>query len=161
MRAAPVPNRIAATCPSASITRGCCKVGQGETSLAEESFRKALELQESLVAQNPGDIALQSGLAGVYNNLGIVLEGLQHMEQAAAAYQQAVDHQQIAYAHAPSVARYRSFLSKHYYNYGRVLRKMGQADKPARSLSHDANCGHTTRSTCWRWLRNWRWQATC
>jgi hypothetical protein len=30
------------------------------------------------------------------------------------------------------VARYRSFLSKHYFNYGRVLRQLGRPDDAAR-----------------------------
>ena len=101
----------------------------GQANEAEQSFRKALELQESLVAQDPDDLALQSSLAGVCNNLGIVLEEQQQLAQASAAFQQAVDHQQIAYARAATVTRYREFLSKHYYNYGRVLRKTGHVDK--------------------------------
>lgn len=103
------------------------KLGQSEE--AEQAFRKALTLQESLVAQDSGNVALHSSLAGICNNLGIALEELQRFDQAAAAYKQAVDHQRVAFDRAATVARYRTFLSKHYYNYGRVLRKMGQVQE--------------------------------
>ena len=102
------------------------------TADAERSFRQALDLQESLVRQNPHDLDLQSNLGGIYNNLGMLLEQLQRNAEAADDYRHAVEHQQIASAHAPQVSRYRAFLSKHYYNYGRVLRRLGRPDEAAR-----------------------------
>lgn len=99
---------------------------------AEQAFRQALALQERLVAQHPGDVGLHSSLGGIYNNLGIVLEETQRAGLAAEAYRKAVEHQQVAHARAATVARYRTFLSKHYYNYARVLRELGAADQAAR-----------------------------
>ena len=39
--------------------------------------------------------------------------------------------QRVAFLRAPSVTQYRIFLSKHYFNFGRVLRHLGQADRDA------------------------------
>ncbi len=103
-----------------------------QTADAERSFLRALELQEILVGQYPRNIGLQSSLGGVCNNLGIVLEENQRLEEAAEAYKKAVDHQRVAHSRAAAVARYRIFLSKHYYNYGRVLRNLGRADEAVR-----------------------------
>lgn len=103
-----------------------------QTADAEQSFRHALELQTALVEQHPGDVGLESSLGGIYNNLGIVLEAAPRLAEAAEAYRHAVAHQQVAFARATSVARYRVFLSKHYYNYGRVLRQLGAGDQAAR-----------------------------
>ena len=71
----------------------------------------------------------------MYNDLGIVLEGLSRAADAVKAYQQAVTHQQQAVAAAPDVARYRQFLDKHYFNYSRILRKTGHAGDAARIAS--------------------------
>jgi len=96
-------------------------------------FRQALTIQKALVAQYPDDLDLQSSLGGVYNNLGMSLEELHRIGDAAVAYKHAVEHQRIAFAQASSVARYRAFLSTHYYNYGRLLRQSGHPDQAARS----------------------------
>jgi hypothetical protein len=63
--------------------------------------------------------------------LGIVLEELQRIPQAAEAYRRAIEHQRVAYAQAAGVERFRTFLSKHCYNYGRILRRLGFADHAA------------------------------
>jgi tetratricopeptide (TPR) repeat protein len=62
-----------------------------------------------------------------------VLEELNRTEAAAEAYERAVEHQTAAHQRAPSVERYRSFLSKHYYNYGRVLRQLGRPEDAVRA----------------------------
>jgi tetratricopeptide (TPR) repeat protein len=102
---------------------------RGKRREADACFRAALALYETLVAQEPNDVALESGMAGIHNNLGILLEGHGCLEDAAEAYQHAVDHQRIAYQATPAVNRYRTFLSKHYFNYGRVLRKLGHIEQ--------------------------------
>ena len=75
----------------------------GRAEDAAQVFRRALEIQQSLVVQDPADIMLQSSLAGIHNNLGIILEDLGHSDQAVAAYRQAVDHQRVAYERAATV----------------------------------------------------------
>ncbi|NQT16729.1 MAG: hypothetical protein HQ582_28490, partial [Planctomycetes bacterium] len=51
----------------------------------------------------------------------------------AESYKKAAEHQRVAYLHAPQVERYRRYLSKHYFNYGRVLgRRLGRPDEAAR-----------------------------
>jgi tetratricopeptide (TPR) repeat protein len=70
-------------------------------------------------------------LGSVYNNLGIAFEEQQRPADAAVAYKNAVEQQRVAFLRAPSVTRYRIFLSKHYFNFGRVLRQLGQPDRAA------------------------------
>lgn len=104
----------------------------GQAPAAEQSFRHALACQEPLVKQDPQNVDLQSGLGVMYNDLGILLEESKRSAEAVKAYEQAV-HQQQALASAPAITRYRQFLSKHYFNYGRVLRQTGRPADAARA----------------------------
>ena len=100
-------------------------------SAAERAFQQSVSIQEPLVTLHPDDLALRSSLGGIYNNLGIAFEEQRQFEDAAAAYKNAVEQQRVAYLRAPRVSRHRIFLSKHYFNFGRVLRQLGQADRAA------------------------------
>ncbi|MGD9720496.1 MAG: protein kinase [Pirellulales bacterium] len=103
-----------------------------EADKAVASFHNALGFQRQLLAEAPHDLEIASALGGMHNNLGIVLEDREQVQAAADEYRQAVDRQRAAHAQAPGVDRYRDFLSKHYYNLGRALRKLGRADEAAR-----------------------------
>jgi tetratricopeptide (TPR) repeat protein len=61
----------------------------------------------------------------------MVLEELQRNSEAADTYRKAVQHQTAAHLGAPKVAKYRQFLSNHYFNLGRVLRRLGQVEQAA------------------------------
>ena len=98
---------------------------------AERAFQQSVSIQEPLVTMHPDDLALRCSLGGVYNNLGIAFEEQRRFEDAAVAYKNAIEQQQVAYQRAPRVTRHRMFLSKHYFNLGRVLRQIGQADRAA------------------------------
>lgn len=113
--------------------RGLMQSKLGQPREAEQSFTQALELQLALVAQYPEEIELHSSLGGVYNNLGIVLEEQRDIKDAAVAYKRAVEHQRIAFSRASDVGRYRMFLSRHYYNYGRVLRHLDHPEQAVHS----------------------------
>ena len=84
-----------------------------------------------MIAGYPGQLNLRSSLGGVLNNQGMVFEQLERNEEAAAAYQQAIRHQQLAVKHAPRTAQFREFLSKHCFNHGRVLRSLGRWQQAA------------------------------
>lgn len=101
-----------------------------QSTAAERAFEQSVAIHEAIVAIHPDDMSLRSSFGGVYNNLGITLEEQGRFEDAALAYKNAVEQQRVAYMRAPSVRRYRIFLSKHYFNFGRVLRQLGQ---PARA----------------------------
>ena len=96
---------------------------------ARDSFRQALALQEKLILQNPGDMELSSSLGGIYNNLGIISEELGNLRDAGEYYRNAVEYQRRAHSGAPDISRFREFLSKHYYNYGRVMRRLDRPDE--------------------------------
>jgi tetratricopeptide (TPR) repeat protein len=118
---------LAVSCNNLGLTYSKLERG-GE---AEDSFNEALRLQRELVAEDAQDAESQSSLGGIYNNLGILLEGAGRLSQAAEHFQKAVAHQRAAFERAPSVARYREFLSKHYFNQGRVLRQLKRGDEAA------------------------------
>ncbi len=100
----------------------------GRAEEAEQSLRETLRLHESLIRQFPGDVGLLSSLGGVYNNLAIVLEEMGRLSEAEESYRQAIERQREAHERAPAVERYRAFLSKHYLNYGRTLRRLGRGE---------------------------------
>lgn len=99
---------------------------------AETTFGRALELQQELVAAHPQDLNLLSGLGGIYNNLGMVQQQNEQWEKANAAFEQAIAQQRLAHEKAPTVARFRDSLSKHYYNQAAVLREL---DRPAEAAA--------------------------
>ena len=69
------------------------------------------------------DAELQSTLGGIYNNHAFVLEQLGRQHQALDSYRLAVEHQHAAHLAATEVPRYRDYLSKHFFNCGRLLRE--------------------------------------
>lgn len=99
---------------------------------AAESFRRALTLQERLILQDPSDVDLLSSLGSIYNNLGFVSEELKEFADAGSHYRNAIEYQRRAHAGAPDISRYGEFLSKHYHNYGRVMRRLGRPDEAVR-----------------------------
>lgn len=113
--------------------RGLLLWRSGDLPAAEDSFREATDLQRPLLTQYPSDLNLQSTSGGVANNLAMVLEERGQFEAAAAAYRDAIQRQRIAYSQAPGHPQYREYLSKHYFNYGRVLRQLGYTELAAKS----------------------------
>ena len=97
--------------------------------LAQKSFERAQSIMKALVDDYPNELNYQSSLGGILNNLGMVFEQLDRLDDAATMYEQAIDHQRFASEHAVKVVQYREFLDKHYTNYRRVLRALGNFDK--------------------------------
>ena len=88
---------------------------------ARIAFEEALSFQVSLTETFENDAGLHSTLGGVFNNLAFVHEELGNLDQAIAAYESAVEQQTVAYNASKQTPRYREFLSKHYFNYARLL----------------------------------------
>jgi serine/threonine protein kinase len=112
---------------------GLVYAGRKQADLAERCFRNALGFQQQLVAEQPDDLELLSSAGGMHNNLGIVLEQRDSVADAAASYAKAVELQSAAHRRAPAIERYRSFLSRHYYNLGRASRERGRLDEAVRA----------------------------
>jgi hypothetical protein len=70
----------------------------------------------------------RSSLGGVLNNLALVYERQGRLDEAAAALQAAIVHQQFALEQAPRSDRYREFLRQHRENLSRVIRGRAQDD---------------------------------
>ena len=100
-----------------------------EASQAEESLANARAIFEDLVSDYPNDLAYRSSLGGVLNNQAMALERLGRSDEAESTYLAAIEHQRFALEHAETVARFREFLSKHYWNYSQFLQKLGRVNK--------------------------------
>lgn len=98
---------------------------------ARVAFDEALVHQVSLTAAFETDADLQSTLGGVFNNLAFVHEELGNLDQAIESYGSAIEHQALAHEAAKQTPRYREFLSKHYFNYARLLRETDRAHEAA------------------------------
>jgi len=96
---------------------------------AVASFDDARQIISLLVDDYPDELAFRSLYGAVLNNRAMVLEASQKTDEAIAAFEEAIEHQKLAHERAPQVAEYREFLSKHYFNYGRALRRAGQPEK--------------------------------
>src|SRR5262249_23314446 len=108
---------------------GMVQIRLGQFVDAEATLRRSRDLYESLLPRYSQDPAIQSSLGGVYNNLAVTLEGADRLEDAAAAFRAAVDHQRVACDLAPDLPRCRELLIKHYEGQGRVLSKLGRAEE--------------------------------
>lgn len=94
---------------------------------AESAFQRSQELFEQLTSDFPDELMYRSSLGGVLNNQAMTAEDAECYDKAIAIYTEAIRYQRFAFEKMPSSVHYRSFLSKHYFNYGRALRA---ADKP-------------------------------
>ncbi|QDV44908.1 Serine/threonine-protein kinase PknB [Stieleria neptunia] len=101
---------------------GMALASQDQFDAARRAFDQALVYQVGLTEAFDDDAELQSTLGGIYNNHAFVLEQLGQPHQALDSYRLAVEHQHLAHLAAPEVPRYRDYLSKHFYNCGRLLR---------------------------------------
>jgi tetratricopeptide (TPR) repeat protein len=61
----------------------------------------------------------------------MVFQSQQKRQQAAEAYEHAIRLQKKAFAGAPQVEQFREHLSKHYFNYGQLLRQLGRPREAA------------------------------
>ena len=98
---------------------------------AVEVFTQARDIFLRLTDQNPGIPSYSSGLGGVYNNLGMAHEKADQLAAADEAYQQAIVYQRAALDAAPEIFHFRDYLSRHYFNRGRVLRVLDRHDEAA------------------------------
>jgi hypothetical protein len=98
----------------------------GELGAASQSFRQAIDLQEALVRDFPADVRYASRLGGIHNNLAMVYERQKNLDRAAESYTRAIRYLRYAHQNAPQVAQYREYISRTYFNYGRLLRRLGR-----------------------------------
>jgi eukaryotic-like serine/threonine-protein kinase len=104
--------------------RGCVALGRQEE--AASAFRRALDLQEKLVADFPGVPAYRRDLANSHNNLGALWADEGHPLKAEAAFRRALDLQEKLVADFPAVPEYRQALAMSQFNLGRLLLSLGQ-----------------------------------
>ena len=101
----------------------------GELDAARESFETAIDHLERFVEDHPNDPNYLSSLGGTLNNLGMTLERMDQNGQAVGVYRKAIGYQYRAMQIAPTMARFRLFLNKQYWNYARLLRKQNQFEE--------------------------------
>jgi tetratricopeptide (TPR) repeat protein len=113
-------------------------LGQAQQELAEfaaaiESFDSAEQIVVQLIEDYPKELSFRSLGGAVLNNRAMALEASGQSEASLAVYEQAIEHQRVAYQREPQFAEYREFLSKHLFNYGRALRAAGRPAEAAQA----------------------------
>ncbi len=105
------------------------------TKVAEvlEAHRKALALREGLVREFPDDPEARNNLGGTLNNLGVVLNGRGHQQDALTMYLRAVEQGEAAFAKAPQVTVYGLYLGTQYRNVASTLQALGRHDEALRA----------------------------
>jgi tetratricopeptide (TPR) repeat protein len=98
----------------------------GKRAEAEVAYRRALALQEQLVADFPALPEHRQGLARSYNNLGPVLVNLGRSAEAEAAFRQALAIREKLAADFPGVPDYRMELAGAHNNLGALLVRRGK-----------------------------------
>jgi tetratricopeptide (TPR) repeat protein len=99
----------------------------GELKEAEIAYRKALALQEELVAEHPAVPDFQQELATGYNNLGVLLANTGRLEEAETAYRAALKLRKQLAAQASRLAGIHRELAASYNNLGNLLHVIGRS----------------------------------
>jgi tetratricopeptide (TPR) repeat protein len=107
---------------------GQWRLDRGQASEAQEALIRAKGLLEPLCDEHPEQVVNRSSLGGVLNNLALVYERQGRLDEAAAALQAAIVHQQFAHEKAPRSERYQEFLRQHRENLSRVMCGRAQED---------------------------------
>jgi tetratricopeptide (TPR) repeat protein len=87
----------------------------GRPAGAEKAFRRALAIQEKLVADHPKVADYRSALGGSLHNLAEQLRDRDELTEACELLERAISHQRIAWKPKPRHPTYRRFLHSHYW----------------------------------------------
>ena len=109
-----------------------CQLLRGDPKAAEASLRRALELDEQRLKEDPGPRAAMD-LSYDYDRLGLALAGLNRLPEALAAAQRAEAMRQEMAAGDPNDVRTRNALADSHETLGLILGQMGKARE---SLAH-------------------------
>jgi tetratricopeptide (TPR) repeat protein len=101
----------------------------GEQVAARQAYRRALDLQEKLVADSPAVPAYRQELAKSHHSLGDLLAELGQWAAAEQAYRRALSLREQLAAELPAVPAYRQELARTYNGLGSLLAELGR--KPA------------------------------
>lgn len=136
-RAAEIRRQLVRKAPSvirfrADVAVSCNNLGRlyseaGDQEAARGPLDEAIGLFEQLVSDYPGELNYRSCLGGALNNRAMASERLGHLAAAEADFRAAIEHQRLAFEGAPEIARFRQFLSNHYWNLGQFLKRQGRA----------------------------------
>ena len=107
----------------------------GKRPEAEEQYRKALAIQEKLVAEFPAVPEYRRDLALSHNNLGILLSGLRKRPEAEEQYRKALAIQEKLVAEFPAVPEYRKDLAGSHNNLGDLLTDLGKRPEAEAAVS--------------------------
>jgi tetratricopeptide (TPR) repeat protein len=98
----------------------------GKTSASEAEYRRALDIQEKLAADNPAVTENRNFLAIVHNNLGILLSNMGRSAEAAGEHRAAVAIDEKLVADNPNVPDYRNGLATSHTELSGALRRLGR-----------------------------------
>jgi tetratricopeptide (TPR) repeat protein len=98
----------------------------GKPSEAEAEYRRALEIQEKLAADNPTVTDYRNLLAIAHNNLGSLLSTMGRSPEAAAEHRAAMAIHEKLVADNPKVPDYRNGLATGHTELSQALRRLGQ-----------------------------------
>jgi serine/threonine protein kinase/Tfp pilus assembly protein PilF len=90
---------------------------------SEQSYRKALALSETLVAEAPTNTSFRKVLAAIHNDFGISLDREGRRIEAEREYGQAIEIQKTLLAESPESRFCRRELARSYTNLGNLLGK--------------------------------------
>jgi serine/threonine protein kinase/tetratricopeptide (TPR) repeat protein len=101
----------------------------GRTTEALESYRKALEIERSLAARDPGNAALQTDLARAYNSVCQVHQSSGQFRESLNACLEAERILQARVAASPSDVKMRADLASTYQNLAGAYSNLGDWDR--------------------------------
>src|SRR5262249_146553 len=93
---------------------------------AEDSLRRAAELHEQLVADDPEDPRHRNSLAIALNDLGVILRERRQPAAAAAVYRRAIEIGKQLTAEFPDRPGHQCYLGATYGNLGNIVRDQGE-----------------------------------
>ena len=110
----------------------------GDHGQAEQAYRRAIAMQQSLADSTPGNLDHRADLVESYTNLGFQLVALSRPDEAEAAYRHAIGIQEKLVA-ARESPEFRSALAQSWGNLGDLYRAIGRMRDAEQAFEQSLN----------------------
>ena len=94
-----------------------------------DSYQKAIEIQQELVAENRSVVEYQASLAWSYHNLGLTLQTQGNLDEVLAFFHKVIAIYQELVSQNPEIGKYRSGLANSYNSLSALYWKNRDVDK--------------------------------
>jgi len=101
----------------------------GRIEESKQRYENALEMRQTLLANDPDNVSYQSDVAMTLNNLGTLLSEMGRIEESKQRYENALEMRQTLLGTDPDNVSYQSYVGTTLNNLGALLSDMGRIEE--------------------------------